>query len=263
MSGAVETPDAKRLQELNVELGRLLRPRTDPIGLKLFEKREEMMEVPGVRHQIGGRRVTTCQLVSQSRMAGYTLGIFGESVVGRSTCSDVIGLEPASEEHLSGRRMTGVWFGNGDAAMQHQLQMPRVPKGRYEGLIASPISRGRLNPPDIILLYANPAQMILFINGLQRNRYRRIEMSITGESACADSWGRALSTRSSSLAIPCFAERRFGGVADDELLFALTPEDFAEGVKGLGELSSVGLRYPIIPYGISVDPAEGLGASYK
>jgi uncharacterized protein (DUF169 family) len=263
MSASVETPGAERLRELCIELGRLLRPRTDPIGLKLFEDQKEMMEIPGVRLQVGGRRVTTCQLVSQSRMAGYTLGIVGDSLVGNSTCSDVIGLAAASEEHLSGQRMTGVWFGNSEAARQHQIQMPRVPKGRYRCLVASPVSRGRLDPPDIILLYANPAQMILFINGLQRNSYRRIEMSITGESACADSWGRALATRSSSLAIPCFAERRFGGVADDELLFALTPADFAEGIKGLNELSRVGLRYPIVPYGISADPAEGLGASYK
>ena len=37
------------------------------------------------------------------------------------------------------------------------------------------------------------------------------------ESACADSWGHALKTREVSLSIPCYAERRYGGVADDEI----------------------------------------------
>lgn len=262
MSELASEINGEILKAHSADLVGLLRLRTEPIGLKLFESRDNLMKVPGVRLKIGERRLTTCQLVSQCRLVGYTLGIVGDSVIRNSTCSDVIGLAVASEDHLSGRRMNGLWFGNGEASRQHQDQMPRVEKDRYEGLAASPLAKGRLDPPDIILLYANPAQMILFINGLQRNDYRRIEMSITGESACADSWGRALSTGNSSLSIPCFAERRFGGVADDELLFALTPEDFIEGVVGLGELSKVGIRYPILPYGTTMDPAEGLGASY-
>ena len=87
-------------------------------------------------------------------------------------------------------------------------------------------------------------------------------MSVTGESACADSWGQALASGRSSLSIPCFAERRFGGVADDEMLFALTPSDFVEAIAGLAELEKVGIRYPILPYGTGMDPAEGLGVSY-
>ena len=42
------------------------------------------------------------------------------------------------------------------------------------------------------------------------------DWSVVGELACADSWGRALKTRTPSLSIPCFAERRYGGVLDDE-----------------------------------------------
>ncbi|MCB1467400.1 MAG: DUF169 domain-containing protein [Rhizobiaceae bacterium] len=255
-------PNAEELKAHSADLVRLLRLRTEPIGLKLFESREEMMKTPGLRLKVGERRLTTCQLVSQCRLIGYTLGIVSDSVIRNSTCSDVIGLAAASDEHLSGRRMTGVWFGNQEAARLHQDQMPRVEKGRYEGLVASPVAKARLDPPDIVLLYACPAQMILFINGLQRNVYRRVEMSITGESACADSWGQALASGRSSLSIPCFAERRFGGVADDEMLFALTPNDFVEGIVGLAELEKVGIRYPILPYGTGMDPAEGLGASY-
>ncbi len=67
--------------------------------------------------------------------------------------------------------------------------------------------------------------MILFINGLQWRNYQRYDFSITGESACADSWGSALKNRKVSLSIPCYAERRYGGVADDEMLMACPPAD--------------------------------------
>ena len=101
--------------------------------------------------------------------------------------------------------MEGVWFENREAAAAHQAQMPRVPPGRYHGMVVSPLRTARLDPPDVCLFYGNPAQMILFINGLQWRNYRRYDFSITGESACADSWGHALKTRTVSLSIPCYA----------------------------------------------------------
>ena len=39
--------------------------------------------------------------------------------------------------------------------------------GQFEAMAVSPLASERLNPPDICLIYATPAQMILFINGLQ------------------------------------------------------------------------------------------------
>src|SRR5712692_8101627 len=81
-----------------------------------------------------------------------------------------------------------------------------------------PLTSGRLDPPDICLIYGTPGQMIFFINGLQWTGYRKLSFTSVGESACADSWGKALKTGEPALTIPCYAERRYGGVADDELL---------------------------------------------
>lgn len=248
--------------DLGARLSDLLRLRTLPIGLKLFENVSEAEAIPGLRRLPAGEVFTTCQLVTQSRIAGITLGIFGDNLLPKSNCGAVIGLTQLSEEHSSGRRMEGVWFQNRTAAAAHQAQMPRVLQGRYKALVASPLRSGRLSPPDTVLFYANPAQMILFINGLQWKNYRRLEFSITGESACADSWGRALSTGTASLSIPCYAERRYGGVADDELLMAVPPLDLAIAITGLEGLSKAGLRYPILPYGTIADPSRGMSKSY-
>jgi len=89
-----------------------------------------------------------------------------------------------------------------------------------------------------------------------------LEWGCVGESACADSWGRALATGEPSLSIPCFAERRYGGVMEDELLMALTPQDLLIAVEGMEFLARNGLRYPIPNYGIQSDARAGLGASY-
>ncbi len=241
------------------ELNRLLRLRTTPIGMKLFETRAEMEAVPRIRRP---RDIhTTDQIVGQAARNGWTVGITAEDLVG-AQCSTVIGLHPRSEDWLSGDRMTGVWYETGDDASAHQHAMDVVPHGRYEAMAVSPLASGRLDPPDICLIYATPAQMILLINGLQWSGYRKLEWGCVGESACADSWGRALATGEPSLSIPCFAERRYGGVMEDELLMAMPPEFLPKTLAGLEQLSRNGLRYPIPQYGVNNDVRAGMGVSY-
>ncbi|MGK0313480.1 MAG: hypothetical protein ACI8RC_003123, partial [Ilumatobacter sp.] len=60
----------------------------------------------------------------------------------------------------------------------------------------------------------------------------------------------------------CYAERRYGGVQDDEMLMALQPDQLVQAIDGMEALSRNGLRYPIPPYGIQTDARVGLGASY-
>jgi uncharacterized protein (DUF169 family) len=104
--------------------------------------------------------------------------------------------------------------------------------------------------------------MIILINGLQYRNYKRFDWSVVGETACADSWGRALKTGEPSLSLPCFAERRYGGVPDEEMLMALSPANLRVAIEGMKALSKNGLRYPIPPYGIQNDVRAGLGVSY-
>src|SRR5438105_14759324 len=117
--------------------------------------------------------------------------------------------------------MVGVWYRAREEARAHQGAMECVPDGRYAALAAASLAGGRLDPPDIALFYATPGAMIYFIHGLQWSGYKRFEWSVVGESACADSWGRALKARTPSLSIPCCAERRYGGVTDDEMPMSL------------------------------------------
>jgi uncharacterized protein (DUF169 family) len=137
-----------------------------------------------------------------------------------------------------------------------------VDDGKYEAMVVSPLASRRLDPPDIALFYATPGAMMYFINGLQWSGYSRFDWSVVGESACADSWGRALKTRQPSLSIPCFAARRYGGVTDEEMLMACPSEDLERAVIGLTGLSKTGLRYPIMPFGPQAEPAEGIAKSY-
>ena len=240
-------------------LNRFLRLRTTPIGMKLYETVEEMEAVPRIRRPSAVH--TTDQIVGQACRNGWTVGITADDLVG-AQCSTVIGLHPRNDEWLSGEHMAGVWFETLEDSSRHQHSMDVVDYGRYQAMAVSPLANGRLDPPDIALIYATPAQMILFINGLQWTGFNKLDWGCVGESACADSWGRALRTREPSLSIPCFAERRYGGVMEDELLMAIPPGYLPKVIDGLDHLSRNGLRYPIAPYGVNNDARVGMGVSY-
>jgi uncharacterized protein (DUF169 family) len=242
------------------ELEQLLKLRTIVFAMKLFEKRDEMEAIPKIRRPQSVH--TLDQIVGQASRLGWTVGITAENLVG-DQCRAVVGLGSAkTDEWKSGRHMTGVWFSTLEDATAHQSAMNCVPDGRYEALAVAPLATGRLDPPDIVLFYATPGAMIYFINGLQWAGYKRFDWSVVGESACADSWGRALTKREPSLSIPCFAERRYGGVLDEEMLMATPPDYLEKAIAGMKALSKNGFRYPFPQYGVQQDVRAGMAASY-
>ncbi len=247
-------------QKLVVDLERLLRLRAIPFGIKLYERREDMEAVPKIRRPKGSVH-TLDQVVAQAARLGWTVGITTEDLVG-DQCRAVVGLGAQDEKWYSGQHMVGVWYATQVDASAHQRAMNVVPVGKYRALAVAPLASGRLDPPDIALFYATPGAMMYFINGLQWSGYKRFDWSVVGESACADSWGRALKTRQPSLSIPCFAERRYGGVLDDEMLMALPPEELPKAVAGMEALAKNGFRYPFAQYGIQQDVRAGMAVSY-
>lgn len=252
-------PEAFDLAGMVDDLNALLRLKTTVTGIKLFARVEDMEAIPKIRRPNAVH--TTDQIVSMASRLGWTVGITGADLVG-SQCRAVIGLAPQDEQWLKGEAYVGVWHGTAEDARKRQEALDVVPFGKYQALAVSPLASGRLNPPDICLVYATPGQMIILINGLQYTGYKKFEWGVVGETACADSWGRALKTGEPSLSLPCFAERRYGGVPDEEMLMALPPSYLAKAIAGMKQLAKNGLRYPIAPYGIQSDVRAGMGVSY-
>ena len=238
----------------------LLKLRTIVFAMKLFERRADMEVIARIRRPQAVH--TLDQIVGQAARLGWTVGITSEDLVG-AQCRAVVGLGAAkTDDWKSGRHMKGVWFATDEDAREHQSAMHCVPDGRYEALAVGPLSSGKLDPPDIALFYASPGAMMYIINGLQWSGYKRFDWSVVGESACADSWGRALTTRQPSLSIPCFAERRYGGVLDEEMLMATPPEQLVKAIEGMEALSRNGFRYPFPQYGVQQDVRAGMAVSY-
>jgi uncharacterized protein (DUF169 family) len=242
-------------------LNKYLKLKTLIIGMKRYKSVDVMEAIPKIKRPNPAEKLNTDQIVGQCRWIGYTIGVTMNNLMG-SQCGAVVGLHPRDDEFLSGNAFNGMWYSSLEDSAAHQAAMDCPSYGDYQALAVSPLSSGRLGNPDICLIYATPGQMITLINGLQWSGYKKLAFNCVGESACADSWGRALKTGEPSVSIPCYAERKFGGVQDDELLIALPPSFLPRIIEGLQALSGNGLRYPIPNHGLDISPMSTIIKSY-
>src|SRR6478609_684301 len=131
------------------DLSSLLKLRTIPFAMKMFERREDMEAIDRIRRPQSIH--TLDQLVGQAARLGWTVGVTSDDLVG-AQCRAVVGLGAAkTDAWKSGQHMTGVWFETIEDASAHQAAMHCVPDGQFEALAIGPLASGRLGEPDIAL----------------------------------------------------------------------------------------------------------------
>lgn len=244
---------------LIAELTRHLRLKTTPIGMKMFKDEKDLLDIPKLRRPKDGEVFTTCQLVGQAARLNYTLGITKDNLPS-AQCQAVIGL-CSREEFVHSMHLTGIWYESDADSTIHQNAMYHFDEV-YEAVVLSPLSSGRLKEPDVCIIYATPQQVMLIGNALQYKDYEVMTSTFVGESSCSDSWIRAIVTDKPSMTVPCYGERRYGGVLDEEMVIAFPPRYIHKILDGLNSLSKNGLRYPAPFYGLQHDVRAGISKNY-
>ncbi len=228
-----------------------------PVGMKWIRTEEELMAIPKVR--IHEKHYAPCMVVGQALQFGWTSACKPENVH-NNYCRGVHGLVERSEEWYTGEVFNGVWYGNAEAAKGHHAALNCVPS-EYCAVVASPVDSGRLEP-DVVVMYISSSQAFMLFAGYQFDKYEKLDFTFTGESTCSDSWTRTFMTGKPSLALPCFADRKFSGISEWELRVTLKPDDVLRCLDGLAKMHKNGLRHPIAPSSLTTDIIEGLPASY-
>ena len=236
--------------ELTHEIERLLRLGTSPIAYKRLEKTAELDKIPEMMRL--DRRATFCQLPALVRRIGLTVGVTRDNLGER--CARINGMAATTEKEVAweANAFARTWFANVEEARKQMAEYPLGPPG--EAVVLAPLAAGKFDP-DVILIYANPAQMMFLMNGLQFKDYERFQFFFIGEGSCADGLAQCYVTDKPALAIPCLGEREFGTVTEDEMIMALPPAMMAKAVEGLQALEARHIGYPIKYLGPSCDPS--------
>ncbi|MHA1297877.1 MAG: DUF169 domain-containing protein [Candidatus Helarchaeota archaeon] len=244
--------------ELTKKIERLLRLKDFPIAFKLLEDEGELKKNPWVR--ISKTKHTLCQYITKVRTHDWTVGVTAGNLA-TPICAYMLGFVEEPQIVKDGTYRTIKWFKSVEESKKFEKTFPHLPFGKNKALIMAPLVYNPFDP-DIVLIYANPAQMIVLINALQYENYQVMEMFCVGESSCSDVIARCYTNKKPQISIPCYGERRYGGLQDDELAIALPIKMYEKAVKGLEELYKRGIRYPIPFYGAEVDPSPGLFDAY-
>ena len=236
----------------------LMRLKSFPVAFKLFEDRQAISQIPFVRRM--NHKSTLCQLINLVRNFDWTIGAELEDFMS-VVCPSIIGLTDIPEYMKDGTFRSIVWTKSRADAKKYESEIPRLPAGKYEAVAMAPLV---YNPfePDIVLIYANPAQMMLLINSLQFEDYDVMQFYCVGESSCSDAIARCYLQGKPALSIPCYGERRYGHAQDDELVMAIPAEMMDKALNGMEALYRRGIRYPISYAGAETDVAHAFPAAY-
>jgi dephospho-CoA kinase len=236
----------------------LMRLTSFPVAFKLLEKKEELEKIPFLRKP--KNRMTLCQLINQVRNCDWTVGAVAEDFLG-PTCPSILGMADTPSLFKDGTFRSIVWVKTRADGKKFEESIPRLPLGTYEALAMAPLV---YNPfePDIVLIYANPAQMMLLINALQFEDYEVMQFFCVGESSCSDAIARCYLSGKPSMTITCYGERRYGHARDEDLVMALPAGMMEKALRGLETLYRRGIRYPISYAGAEGDLAQGFPMSY-
>ncbi|MFA6224367.1 MAG: DUF169 domain-containing protein, partial [Desulfomonilaceae bacterium] len=138
----------------------LLRLKSFPVAFKLLEDETDIDKIPFIRRM--SHKSTLCQLINLVRNFDWTVGADVDDFV-NAMCPSIIGLTDIPEYMKDGTFRSIVWTKSRADGKKYENSVPRIPTGKYKALVMAPLVYNPFDP-DIVLIYANPAQMIILIN---------------------------------------------------------------------------------------------------
>ena len=237
----------------------LMKLKSFPVAFKMLEKKEDLEKIPSLRRP--KHKVTMCQLITLARNFHWTIGADSDDFISHM-CPSVIGLVDVPDTYKDGTFRSIVWVKTKAEGKKYEASVPRLPLGKYQAMAMGPLV---YNPfePDIVLIYANPAQMMILINALQFEDYEVMEFFCVGETSCADAIVRCYLDNRPSLTIPCYGERRYGHTQDEDLVMAIPAGMMKKALQGMEVLYRRGIRYPISYAGAEQDLAPAFPSAYR
>lgn len=245
-------------EKLIRRMEQLLRLKSFPVAFKMLENKEDLEKIPFMRRM--NHKVTMCQLISLVRDADWTVGADMEDFWS-PTCSSILGLTDTPDFYKDGTLRSIVWVRTKEEGRRYEAAIPRLPLGKYQAVAMAPLVYEPFDP-DIVLIYANPAQMILLINALQFEDYEVMDFHCIGESSCSDAIARCYLTERPALTLPCYGERRYGHAQDEDLVMAVPAGWMEKALRGLEFLYRRGVRYPISYAGAELDASPAFPLPY-
>jgi len=230
------------LKDLNDALSSNVKPSTFPVAVRLAKKGEELKQRfkrpgPDLGHQ-----VAVCQGLNIARTFGWTL-VFDSTDHACPLASVAAGhIDP--DEFLQGA-VADLYQDDPEAARKMEAVYPRHEVGDVEQIWLSALGRCEYDP-DLVIVYGNPAQILVLVHAANYGYGEGIASTSTGRFGCANWIAGVVQSDECEYTIPCSGERVLAGTQDHEMSFMIPRSRFQSVTKGLGIMRKKGTyRYPV------------------
>jgi uncharacterized protein (DUF169 family) len=222
--------------EIEAKINEFIRPGTFPIAIGFVGADE----VPvGFRHprRDFGHPIPVCQGFSMARRYGWSIAMGAQDHL-CTTGAVSLGIVPVKERLLAGEFKLPPWEDNKEARVEFIKNLPKLPYKKNKEILIAPLGKATFEP-EVMIIYGNPAQVMLLIDALHKMYEGRPIVS-----SCSSLVTIPILTKDHNIGLPCPAEHQVAMTQDDELAYAIPFNRAEELVKGLEKISKFGLRYP-------------------
>jgi len=226
-----------------------LRLKTFPVVAKFLKNKMDFPEKTRQPSKALEKRITICQAVTMVRSYGWTVGLAKDDLICVPAMITFGFTEAEDPQGSLAELFCDVSFKENEAVAKRETEsISRLANEEYEAIVLAPLAKG-LYDPDVIVFYANPAQMARLIQAWLYTEGERIPGSFGGKVECAEYLISPFITQSSRVVIPGMGDRIFSMTQDEEMVFATSGSGLPKLVNGLKEVGKkIGARYPVTFY---------------
>lgn len=226
-------------------LKKILNLASSPVGIKIFTEAKELLKFGDARLLT---KTAPCHMAAIARYYRED-GIVGASSEGIRCVlgSSCIGLIKAPDRVVNGT-LNLPFVRNASSAenLQKSIKMIGTDERRYSAILMAPLD---LIPtdPDLVVIYATPAQVLRMIIGFTYWRGDAISTTMTGQGSLCAAIAKILEGQKVVIDIPCLGDRTYGLVKEEEMLFAFSADVTTEFLEGLMRTELVA-SHPFRPF---------------
>ena len=230
-------------------LNRLIRPLTFPIAVKLVKSIDEFPEKTRRPSRDMGFKTNPCVAMTMARKYGWTVGMTADD----NACPIAAYTygwsesESETEKALIDFMIIMKYSADKNAAKttMDAVEQVKLSKGKYGGVIFSPLERTKIDP-DLVMIFCNPAQLMRLVHGATQETGVAVQSIFSGRGGtCTEGVLQTFKTREPKVVLPGNGDRVWAMVQDGEMAFTIPADWLDPVIRGLEATHQTGVRYPI------------------
>jgi uncharacterized protein (DUF169 family) len=230
-------------------LNRLIRPLTFPLAVKLVKSVDEFPEKTRRPSKDMGFKTNLCVGMTIARKYGWTVGMTADDNACPIAAYTYGWSEPESGAKKALTDFLQVMKYSADEnaakATMEAFEQVKLSKGKYAGVVFSPLERTKIEP-DLVMIFCNPAQLMRLVHGATQETGVPLQSIFSGrDGTCTEGVLQTFKTGEPKVVLPGNGDRVWAMVQDEEMAFTIPANWLDPVISGLEATHQTGVRYPI------------------